>query len=57
MNALVFNACLLIGWLMALAGGCLVNPAYGLLGGGLLLLLLTILMARMGGIYQPRAKT
>lgn len=55
MNARIFNAALLIGWLMAVAGGCLANIPYGLIGGGLLLLILTLLTARMGGIYTPKA--
>jgi hypothetical protein len=55
MNARIFNAALLIGWLMATAGGCLASLRFGLIFGGLLLLLLTLLTARMGGIYMPKA--
>jgi hypothetical protein len=57
MNAHLFNSCLLIGWLMALAGGCLVNLGAGLIGGGLLLLVLTLFIARFGGVYLPKADT
>ena len=55
MNARLFNACLLIGWLLVVAGGCLVRISYGLIGGGLLLLALTLLTAWLGGIYMPKA--
>jgi hypothetical protein len=55
MNARIFNVAMLIGWLMAVAGGCLASLAYGLIGGGLLLLALTLLGARMGGVYMPKA--
>ena len=54
MNSRVFNACLLIGWLMAVAGGCMANIAYGLIGGGLLLLILCAFVARIAGIYVPK---
>jgi hypothetical protein len=53
MNMHVFNICLALGWIMATAGGMLLNPGAGLLGGGLLLLALTLLVARMGGVMAP----
>lgn len=57
MHAYVFNACLLIGWLLALAGGVLVNLGVGLAAGGLLLIALVLLSARMaGGLYMPGEK-
>ena len=54
MNARVLNGCLALGWLMFVGGCCLVKVAFGLAAGGLLLLGLTILMARLGGIYLPK---
>lgn len=53
MNATLFNACLLIGWLLALVGGCLLEPWVGLVFGGLLLLVLVFKVASMAGIYVP----
>lgn len=56
MNLRVFNLALLIGWAMVTAGGLLVRPWIGLVAGGLLLLVLTVLAARLaGGIYSNRA--
>lgn len=54
MNAYLFNACLAVGWLLCLIGGCLVSVPYGLLLAGALLLVLTVMMARLGGIYVPK---
>ena len=57
MNASVFNACLLIGWLLVLTGGVCINPGAGLAVAGVLLILLALLSARIaGGIYFPPAK-
>ena len=53
MNATLFNACLLIGWLLAVAGGCLINVGWGLACGGLLLIGLVFAVARIAGIYAP----
>ncbi|MGP8437174.1 hypothetical protein ACT2FY_12980 [Paraburkholderia fungorum] len=53
MNAYIFNACLLIGWLLALAGGLLLNPGAGLIFAGLLLLAIVLVVTRMVGIYVP----
>lgn len=54
MNAQTFNACLLIGWLLALAGGVWLNVGLGLVGGGLLLIVVVLLVARVAGVYMPR---
>lgn len=56
MNAYIFNACLLLGWLLVLAGGCLFNVAAGLVGAGLLLLVLVVLVARHAGVYVPKKR-
>jgi len=53
MNSHFFNTCLLLGWSLATAGGCLLNLGAGLVGGGLLLLLITAWVARIGGLYVP----
>ena len=53
MNASLFNACLLVGWLLALAGGCLVNVGWGLVGGGVFMVALVFAVARIAGIYAP----
>ncbi|AQW29048.1 hypothetical protein ACEQ38_09205 [Ralstonia syzygii subsp. celebesensis] len=57
MNAHLFNACLLIGWLLVLAGGCLVHVGYGLAFAGLLLLVVVLFVSRMAGVYLPGGKT
>ncbi|HSN40759.1 MAG TPA: hypothetical protein VLT92_11250 [Burkholderiales bacterium] len=57
MNVYVLNASLLIGWLMVLIGGCMVNLAWGLVGAGALLLVLSILSVRLAGIYLPRRES
>ncbi|MGO4154350.1 hypothetical protein [Cupriavidus sp. YAF13] len=51
MNARLFNVCLLLGWLLVLAGGCLLNAGAGLIFAGLLMLALVLIVARMAGIY------
>lgn len=57
MNARIFNLCLLIGWGMAVAGGCMWNMAAGLAGGGLLLLLIVGAVAHFAGVYLPKSKS
>lgn len=52
MNARTFNAALLIGLAMVTTGGWLVHPWVGLVLGGCLLLILTLLAAWLGGIYS-----
>jgi hypothetical protein len=49
----LFNACLALSWLMVVVGGWLVQPWIGLVAGGALLLVLTLLAVRMGGLYAP----
>lgn len=56
MNARLFNACLLLGWLLVIAGGCLVNVGYGLVFAGLLLLVMVFIVARVAGVYVPERK-
>lgn len=53
MNAYIFNICLLTGWLLALAGGALLNLGAGLIFAGLLLLAIVLVVTRMVGIYVP----
>ena len=55
MDLRVLNVCLLLGWLMVTAGGVLAHPGWGIAIGGLTLIVLTIVMAIMGGVFQPRA--
>ena len=54
MSLWVLNLCLLLGWALASAGIMLLNLAAGIAASGFLLLGLTILVARMGGVYGPR---
>lgn len=55
MNIKHFNAALLLGWLLVLVGGCLINPGAGLIVGGLLLIVLVIGAAISAGLYDPAA--
>lgn len=54
MPLIVFNASLLIGWLLVLAGGMLVHPAWGLAVAGALLIVMAMVSAFLGGLYQAR---
>jgi hypothetical protein len=56
MNANIFNICLLIGWLLALAGGVYLNVGAGLVAGGILLLVIVFAVARVAGVYVPAPK-
>jgi hypothetical protein len=56
MNYLVFNACVLLGWLMATVGGCLLNLGAGLACGGVLLLVIVVAVTRMSGVFVPKAR-
>jgi len=51
-----FNIAILIGWLLVLIGGCLLDVALGLAFAGLLLLGLTLTLARLAGLYRPAPK-
>lgn len=57
MDIKIFNVCLLVGWLMVLAGGMLVSPGWGLAVAGGLLIVLTLLSAYLGGLSQAQPKT
>jgi hypothetical protein len=54
MNIKVFNLCLLLGWLMVLAGGVVLNPGWGIAIAGTLLLVLTLATAYIAGIQAPK---
>lgn len=45
-----FNIAVFTGWLMATAGAMLLNIGAGLIAGGVLLIALTIGLARMAGL-------
>lgn len=51
MDLRIFNAAMLVGWLLVLAGGVLINPGIGILCAGLLLIVLALLVSRIGGLY------
>lgn len=56
MNLHIFNAALLVGWLMVLGGAMFVHVGYGLVVGGLLLLVLVFISLRLaGGVYSGKA--
>ncbi|KVS40466.1 hypothetical protein [Burkholderia ubonensis] len=53
MDVKIFNICLLIGWLMVLAGGVILNPGWGIVAAGGLLIALTLIAAYLAGWAQP----
>ena len=53
MNVYVYNAALVVGWLLVLVGAMLVHGAAGLMVGGFLLLILVFVTVRLGGLYAP----
>jgi hypothetical protein len=55
MNIKVFNLCLLLGWLMVLAGGVVIHPGWGLAIAGALLIFLTLAAAYIAGWERPKA--
>ena len=52
MNLSVFNAAILLGWILVLVGGVLIHVGLGLMLGGVALLVLVHLAVRMGGIHS-----
>jgi hypothetical protein len=54
LNLRVFNLCLLVGWLMVLAGGVVINIGWGIAVAGGLLLVLVLIGAYLGGLYDPK---
>ena len=55
MHIKLFNVCMLLGWLMVLAGGVLINPGWGIAIAGGLMLVLVLAVAYVGGLYEPKA--
>lgn len=54
MNTFTFNTCLLTGWLMVTGGVAMVSVPLGLSLGGLLLMGVTLQLARWTGVGQPK---
>lgn len=52
MNVKIFNLCLLLGWMMVLAGGVVIHPGWGIAIAGALLLLLTLASAYLAGLHE-----
>jgi hypothetical protein len=53
-NINIFNACLLVGWIMVTAGAMIISIGAGLCAGGALLIGLTLVTARIGGLFIPK---
>jgi hypothetical protein len=51
MNIRIFNVCLLLGWLMATGGLMMRDLGLGIACGGLSLVMLTLYVARIGGLF------
>lgn len=49
MNIKLFNLCMLLGWLLILVGGVMVDPGWGLAIAGAVLMLLTLASAYLAG--------
>lgn len=56
MNVKVFNLCLLLGWLMVLGGGVVINIGWGIAFAGGLLLVLTLAGAYAAGLRAPKPR-
>jgi hypothetical protein len=56
MNPIVFNICILLGWLMVLAGGCMLSVPIGLTVAGVLMIALVFIVARAVGVMSPGAR-
>lgn len=57
MHVYVFNATLLVGWLLFTAGAVMVHPGAGLAASGLLLIVLLLVCVRLAGrLYGPAAQ-
>ena len=54
MNITFFNICIALGWAFATAGAMVLNIGAGLLTGGLLMMGITLLLARIGGLHGGR---
>lgn len=54
MDVKLFNLCLLLGWLMVLAGGVIIHPGWGIALAGVLLLLLTLASAYLAGLHEAK---
>lgn len=54
MTQRIFNSCLLAGWLLIVVGAAMVSLPLALVGGGALLVLLTLLLARWAGVIADR---
>ena len=54
MNAVVFNVCLLIGWMLVSYGAWLLQPWIGYTVAGWVLIWLTMQVARIAGLYLPK---
>lgn len=54
MHIYIFNAALLVAWLLVLVGGVLLNLGAGLIAAGVMLLVLVSWSIRLGGgVYAP----
>ncbi len=57
MNSQIFNAALLLGWLLIIMGVAMLHSiGAALVTGGSLLLIITLLLARWAGVVDTRAK-
>lgn len=57
MNSHIFNACLLLGWVLIVLGVAgLHSWAAAALAGGVLLMAVTLLLARWAGVSQRKKK-
>lgn len=54
MTVTIFNASLFVGWLMATIGLMLVNVGAGFAVGGIILIAITLYVARLGGVFTPK---
>lgn len=57
MNPIIFNTCLALGWALIVLGVSLLHSvAAGLIAGGVLLVSVTLLLARWAGVMSKKTK-
>lgn len=55
MNIKLWNVCMLLGWLMLLAGGVVIHPGWGIAIAGAVLLVGTAVAGYVFGIVSPES--
>lgn len=57
MNIEILNRYLALSWVLITIGACILNIGAGLIVSGIVLLCLTLFMARFAGVYSAKSET